>query len=450
MNGDTIVACATPGSYGALSVVRVSGPQTLTVIARIFEPRRRQLSDRRLYFGKLVDPTSRQVLDEGFVVLMRGPRSYTAEDVAEFFIHGGHVNQQRILAAICDCGARLAKQGEFTQRAYLNGRIDLTQAEAVIDLINAKTPASLDLALQQLEGRLSTQLQAMRQQLIDARSLLELNIDFIEEDVPVIDYSEIDQRLAAVADDLEALLCSYARGRLYRDGLKVVIAGRPNVGKSSLFNRLLREHRAIVTAIPGTTRDVIEDTVNLDGVPVRFSDTAGIRDATDEVEQIGVARSRAELDSADLRLLVFDRSAPWTAEDDAVLAAGQSAPHLIVLNKCDTPAAWDSERLGRALPISALHGDGLDALISAILASTNALDRTESDTVVLTNTRHRELLLAAKNGIIAARAAVQRGDEPELVAIEVQDALTAIGEVVGIATPDDWLNNIFSQFCIGK
>lgn len=449
-DGETIVACATPGSYGALSVLRISGPSTLELLARLFEPQPERFRQQQMYFGRFRDPDDARVLDEGYAVVMYGPQSYTGEDLAELFIHGGAVNLRRMLDAIRRAGARLAEQGEFTKRAFLNGRIDLTQAEAVIDLLNAKTEASLDLALRQLEGRLAETLGTLRASLIGVRSALELNIDFIEEDVPLFESAPLVAKLDEALATVQALLQSYDRGRIYRDGLQLAIVGRPNVGKSSLFNALLREHRAIVTPIPGTTRDVLHDTANLQGIPVQLADTAGIHDSGDEVERIGIARSKDQVGRADLLLLVLDASQPLSVADEEIIAAALERPHLVVLNKSDLPPAWDNTRFAGALRVSAQTEAGLEALIERIVDFVGARESQSEASVVLTNARHRDLLERAAASLERARAALLAREEPELVSVDVHETLETIGAISGMTTPDDWLNAIFSQFCIGK
>ncbi|MCA9520047.1 MAG: tRNA uridine-5-carboxymethylaminomethyl(34) synthesis GTPase MnmE [Myxococcales bacterium] len=447
---ETIVANATPGSYGALSVLRISGSRTIAVVQQIFEPLPDRFRQQQMYYGRFRDPEREDVLDEGYVVVMHAPQSYTGEDVAELSIHGGAVNVRRMLDAIRRCGVRLAEQGEFTKRAFLNGRIDLTQAEAVVDLLNAKTEASLDLALRQLEGRLSETLGELRAALIGVRSALELNIDFIEEDVPIFEAGPLVGQLDQALEAIRTLLESYERGRIYRDGLQLAIVGRPNVGKSSLFNALLREHRAIVTPIPGTTRDVLQDTANLRGVPVQLADTAGIHDAGDTVERIGIERSRAQVEHADLLLLVLDPSESLSAADEEIIATVTARPHLVVLNKSDLSPAWDNTRFAHALRVSALTAAGLEELIDRIVDIVGARDPGHEQSVVLTNARHRDLLERAAASLERAREALVGGEEPEFVTVDVQETLDAIGAISGMTTPDEWLNKIFSQFCIGK
>jgi tRNA modification GTPase len=388
------------------------------------------------------------------VVVFRAPKSYTREDVAEIHCHGGYLMVQRVLAVVLQCGARLAEPGEFTKRAFLNGRIDLLQAEAVIDLIQGKSEAALALATHQRQGLLSQRIEGAKAPLIEALALVEAWIDFPEEDVSAGNFSRITHLVKTAIADLYELLSGYALGRVLREGVSVVIAGKPNVGKSSLLNTLVQERRAIVTAVPGTTRDVIEEVISIQGLPVRMIDTAGIRPTEDHIEQEGVRRSLEKIELADLILFVLDGSRPFDAEDRAVAAQLPSARTLLVINKGDLPQALSlppelTPFVG--VTVSTLSGSGIDPLKRAIHNSFfhgTAIDRREF--VALSQARHRDALERALYALRSASENIALSSDLEIIAFDLRSALGFLGEVVGETTPDDILDHIFSRFCIGK
>jgi tRNA modification GTPase len=468
---DTIAAIATPPGEGGIGIVRISGPDALPILERVFIPARRGAwRPFRMRFGRLTDNNGATV-DEALAVYMRAPHSFTAEDVAEISCHGGPLVLSRVLATALACGARQAEPGEFTMRAFLNGRLDLTQAEATLDVIKAKTGAALALAQAQLAGWLAGELRRVRELLLRPLAYVTALIDFPEDEVEAQDIAApLDAGLRA----LEQLLATADQGLVYRQGARVALVGRPNTGKSSLLNALLRADRAIVTPIPGTTRDTLEELANLCGIPVVLVDTAGIAETADPVERLGVARSRAALAAADVAVLVLDTSAPPTDEDAAIVALSEGKPTVLVLNKIDLLAEdkqarrqADKEResvflasMSSCLLVSpsqfvavvmtsALTGAGIDDLANAIatlLLGGAALGGER----MITNPRHRDALRRAIASLRDAIAGHARGAPPDLLAVDLTVALTAIGEITGETVGEDLLAAIFSQFCIGK
>jgi len=443
---DTIAAIATPPGPGGIGVVRASGPAAERLADAVFRRHRTGVwATHRLYHGRIVDADG-AAIDEGLATLMRAPHSYTGEDVLELHCHGSPVLLQRVLQSLLHRGARPARAGEFTKRAFLNGKLDLAQAEAVAELVHARTADAANAAADQLFGRLSAHLATLRQQLIRAKGHLEVGIDFSEEDVALDDTALADDLERARAD-VAALLRTYARGRLLRQGLRVAITGRPNVGKSSLLNALLGAERAIVTPIPGTTRDVIEASADFDGVPVVLYDTAGLRDASDDVERIGVDRARAIAAGADVVLVVLDTSRSL-APQRALLDEG--AP-IAVLNKIDLPPAWSADELAGFHPsvgVSATQPAGIDALRQIV---THRAMRSWSDHLpTLTSARQHQALVQVEASLARAVAALSDRLPPDLVAVDVQAALEHVGAVTGIVTSDEVLDAVFHEFCIGK
>ena len=456
---DTIAAIATPSGVGGIGVVRVSGPAAVTIVPRVFaRPNGAPLCQpetHRVYYGFVIDPAGERV-DEAMLCFMRQPRSYTREDVIEISCHGGTMVTQRVLETVVAHGARVAAPGEFTKRAFVNGRLDLAQAEAVIDLINARTRASHQAALQQLDGVLSRYVQAMREELLQVSVYLEAGIDFPEEDIELISAGSLVTRLQGVAAQLDHLLGTFERGRLVHEGLATAIIGRPNVGKSSLLNALLGRDRAIVSPQPGTTRDTIEATLDLDGLLLRIIDTAGIRSSVDAIEQEGVRRAREVVTRAELLVLVLDGSTALTPDDHALLAETASKPRVLVRNKSDLPACWAPQELGlrEANPppvaISAVHGDGLGTLQQAIVQQALGQESLHQEEVWLTRARHRQNVATALHHVQTATSGLCQGTPVEFVAFDVTEALQQIAEILGESYSDEVLDRIFSSFCIGK
>jgi tRNA modification GTPase len=439
---DTIAAVATPPGQGGVGIVRVSGPLSPDIAERVF--RRRTAGSwrsHRLYGGVVLD-TNQTVIDQGLAVLMRKPRSYTGEDVLEIHCHGSPVLLRSVLAATLAAGARLAEPGEFTRRAFLNGRIDLTQAEAVIDLVRARTETAAVTAAGQLCGQLSSHLESIRGDLLCLKALLEVQIDFADEALAT-----------ACAGAMGSLLHSYQRGKRVRDGVRAVLIGKPNVGKSSLLNALLGEERAIVTAVPGTTRDSIEESVDIGGVSVVLTDTAGLRDDAhaEIVERLGMQRTLMKISEADVVLAVFDSSRPLDAEDERVLAGVRGKRHVIVLNKIDLPAALSADGLGAPqVRVSARQRLGLDDLRAVLEARLDEDAPVDDGVPLLTNLRHHDALRKAVYSLDLARQALLEARPADLVAVDVQESIDRLGEITGAITVEDVLDQIFREFCIGK
>ncbi len=452
---DTIAAISTPLGEGGIGVIRVSGPEAGRIAADIFRRTRNGgLAGHRFYYGAIIDPASGDLLDEAMVVLMRAPRSYTREDVLEIQCHGGSLVVQRILALVLRRGARLAEPGEFTKRAFLNGRIDLVQAEAIIDVIRSKTDAALNLAQHQREGLLSRRIAAVRTRLVNALALIEAHIDFPEDEIGAPATAEIERLVGESGAEIGNLMAGFTGGKVLREGVSVIIAGKPNVGKSSLLNTLLREKRAIVTSFPGTTRDIIEEIVNIGGLPVRMLDTAGVRLTDDPIEQEGVNLTLERIPQADLVLFMVDGARPFDDEDGMLLAVLGSCTVIVVKNKSDLPAVAQlpPDLAGRqVVSISTRTGQGIDdlrAMIHDAFLRGTATDSREY--VALSRARHRDSLGKALNALARFSASLGSGAALELLAWEIREALAAVGEVTGETTPDEVLDLIFMKFCIGK
>ena len=453
--GDTIAAISTPPGEAGIGIVRLSGPEAEPIARRLFRPRRPRghWQSHRLYLGHFLDSQG-HVLDEVLLTLMRAPHTYTREDVVEIHCHSGPAVMKAILGEVLARGARLAKPGEFTLRAFLSGRLDLSQAEGVLEVIKARTEASLRVAQAHLAGGLGRRLGELYVALLGVLAQLEAALDFPEEGAELSPKALMEQ-LAGPHIELEQLLATYRQGRLLREGVRVVLAGRPNVGKSSLLNRLLDADRAIVTDIPGTTRDIIEETLELGGLALCLADTAGLREARDRVEELGVARSRERLAQADLILYLVDVSEPPSPEDARTLEELADRPVLLVMNKMDLPPQLHAQDLGRFSPhpvvaISALTGQGLKDLEEAI-ANLVLAGGVRTDGEMVTQARHAELLARAGEALGQGRELLEQAEPPwELVALEVKEALLALGKITGEEVGEDILDRIFEQFCIGK
>jgi tRNA modification GTPase len=451
---DTIAAIATPPGVGAVAMIRVSGPAAAEIAARVFRghPPGRWRS-HRLYLGRFADATERD-LDRGLAVIMRAPRSYTGEDVVEFHCHGGALVARRILGAVLDAGARAARAGEFTARALLNGRLDLAQAESVADVIGAPTDAALRIAVDQLGGALSQKISGLRDRLLDVKARLEVAIDFSEDDVGQLDSAALAGEAAAIERELRALSATYAHGRVLREGLRVAIVGKPNVGKSSLMNWLLQADRAIVTPVPGTTRDTLEETIDLDGMPIVLVDTAGIHETTEEVERIGIERTRRQIACADVTVIMLDSSRPLGHEDVEILDATRQKGRIILINKTDLPsqleyADLDEEVLTASLRCSLVDGRGLQSL-AAKLVSSALRESAPIDRVTVLRERQRNALDAAAAAVGSAVRSLRIGQPADIVAVDIMSGLDRVGDVTGVTSAEDVLDRIFSEFCIGK
>jgi tRNA modification GTPase len=457
---DTIVAISTPAGRGGLGVVRLSGSRAVDILLRLIQLPNSQLETQRATLGTFAEPESGRALDQVVVTCFRAPHSYTSEDVVEISCHGAPVILRYLEECCLSKGARAAEPGEFTLRAFLNGRIDLTQAEAVRDLIDSQTLYQARVAAQQLGGSVSARLKPHKLVLIDLIARLEAGIDFAEDDVAVIGAQEILRRLEQISRDLEKLVEGYEYGRIVREGLTLAIVGRPNVGKSSLFNCLLNEERAIVTPIPGTTRDLVTETANLGGIPLRFVDTAGVRETVDEVEKIGVKRTYSAIADSDLRLLVVDSSSAWADEDAQLLEKLIPLGSLVVaLNKSDLPphpsslpptANAENAEAYAAVRTSALSDEGILELKEKILEVAAPARDLGQEGEFITNVRHQQLIKSSIAALAKAGHAVEQNIPHEMVLLDLYEALRPLDLITGATHADDILDVIFKTFCVGK
>jgi tRNA modification GTPase len=450
---DTIVAISTPPGRGGIGVVRLAGSDARAIAAPMLRLRH-ELEPGRAILGELIEPATAERIDEVVVTFFAKPHSYTTDDVVEICAHGAPVVLRHVVELAVASGARLAEPGEFTMRAFLNGRLDLTQAEAIRDLIESQTLYQAKVAAQQLEGALSNRLQPVKQKLIELIAALEAGIDFAEDDVPVAAEEDIVRRMGEIRAPLAALESSFAYGRVVQEGMTLAVVGRPNVGKSSLFNRLVERERAIVTATPGTTRDLVSETVSLGGIPVNLIDTAGIRAAYDEAESIGIKKSYEALADADLVLLVTDLSQPTSDDDGRLMEMIGTRPKIVVENKADL---WREQQAGGIqqetngiVRTSALTGEGIERLRSEILRHVGGERSGQREGGFLTNVRHHGLVREAIAGLDAAHSALQQNIPHEMMLLDLYTALRALDGITGATTTDDILNLIFSSFCIGK
>ncbi|MBO4235119.1 MAG: tRNA uridine-5-carboxymethylaminomethyl(34) synthesis GTPase MnmE [Firmicutes bacterium] len=466
MKEETIAAIATPAGEGGIGIIRISGPESKEILGKVFVAANLDIKPRELTYGFIVDPESGETIDEVMACFMPAPATYTREDVAEINCHGGRIPLSKTLSLVLREGARMAEPGEFTKRAFLNGRLDLSQAEAVIDVINSKTEASLDAAIAQLEGKFSFEISGIRSALTDILVDVAVNIDYPDEDIEELTYNKLVERLGSVSEEIKALLESSKSGKILRDGFSVVIVGRPNVGKSSLMNAILRESRAIVTEIPGTTRDTIEEFANISGIPVRLTDTAGIRETEDPVEKIGIERSRSSLDDADLALLLIDGSEGISKEDiDLKSILPDGLPAIVVFNKEDKGLSLtegDMRDFSKPLPymvISLKDESGIKAVEDAIFNASGyseAADDTKSSLKasksgsIVTNVRHQAMLQAADKSIEDAIKAARNRSPLELIEIDISSAYENLGFITGDSVREDVIDQVFSRFCLGK
>ncbi len=458
-NRETIAAVSTPLGIGGIGIIRLSGPRAWSIARKLFIPHRPAsgIKTHHLYLGRILDPATHQSLDEVFLSYLAAPKTYTREDLVEINCHSGSLVLKKILNLVLSQGARLAEPGEFTLRAFLNGRIDLTQAEGVIELLQAQSDQALFQANKLLKGELQKTIVALQDELLSLLAQLEAAIDFPEEELEIINPKDWKQQLAQqVIQPLEILIQAYEDGQIYREGITLVIVGKPNVGKSSLLNRLLQEERAIVTSVPGTTRDTIEEPLTIQGIPFRLIDTAGIHQAREEVEQAGIARSRQKMNEAHLVLFMVDRSSPLDGKDLDLYEEIKDRPHFIILNKMDLPAGLKEEELFRTFPddrrltLSARTGEGLEDLKKQVVVWFLQDHPLETAPALVPTLRQKIILEKTREVLLEAYREISRRVSPEFIAVPVQEALNELGSLVGKTTSEDVLEKIFSRFCVGK
>jgi len=458
MELDTIAAISTPMGEGGIAIIRVSGLEAIQVVDKLFVGKQKlsTVDTHTIHYGFLVDPQSGQRIEEVMVSVMHAPRTFTRENVVEVNCHGGIVSVKRVLEYILDAGARLAEPGEFTKRAFLNGRLDLSQAEAVIDLIRAKSDKAMNIALQQVEGRLSRLIKKLRQDLIETLAHIEVTIDYPEHDVEEYTHQFLLEKCSGVKKEVNRLLQTADQGKILREGLSTAIIGRPNVGKSSLLNTLVHESKAIVTDIPGTTRDVIEEYVTVRGVPLKLLDTAGIRETEDIVERIGVEKSRKVITEADLVLLVLNNHEELSDEDRALIALVQDSHSIIIVNKTDLEAKIDLGEVKALAPnktiisTSLKEEEGIDELEQAIADLYFSGEIEAGDITYVSNARHIHLLKQARQSIEDAIEGIEMGVPVDVAQIDIQKTWELLGEIIGDAVSESLIDQLFSQFCLGK
>lgn len=456
---DTIAAISTAIGEGGIGIVRISGPKSFSIAKQIFKSKQKEsikeFNNRRLYLGNIVD-FNNEIIDEVLLAFFKAPHTYTREDMVEINCHGGLAAQKRILRLVLDAGARIAEPGEFTKRAFLNGRIDLSQAEAVIDIIRAKTDKALSLANRQLSGGMSNKIKTIRKRLLDVLAHIAANIDFPDEDIPEADTKYIAKEISDAKEMVNDLLKRISAGRIIREGLATLILGNTNVGKSSLLNALVDEERAIVTDIPGTTRDIIEEYIDINGIPIKIIDTAGIRETADEVEKIGIQRAMKYLQEAELVLLMLDVSRKLTQDDKNLIQMIKDKTTIAVINKVDLPAKIDEEEIKRTVPaerivkISALKQEGIQELKNVIYDVITAKMGFSDEGLIGAGERQRKVIEAAYAFLVRALEAINNYVPIEMVELDIRDAWRKLGEITGDTVTEDIITTVFQKFCIGK
>jgi tRNA modification GTPase len=455
---DTICALSTAPGRSGIAVVRVSGAQSLAIFRRIFLPKKQwgQVPYRHAMLGKIAEPSGGYEIDEALATCFAATKSYTGEDIVEFSLHGNPVLVTALLDCLCEQGARLAEPGEFTMRAFLHGRLDLTQAEAVNDIIDATTMYQARVAARQCSGSLSRQLKPLKDALVDIIVNLESAVEFVEENLPTASRKILVEQLGRVRQQLRDWIATYRQGRIIKEGFSMAVVGRPNVGKSSVFNALLAQNRSIVTEMPGTTRDLVSEFTNLAGIPARLQDTAGIHQSDDHIEKLGMNRSLEAIVDADAILLVVDRSQPYSQQDAALRQQSSQSLCVVVMNKSDLPSAWPPEEMQKFagnwpfVEVSAKTGSGIEELRTAILKGLLGTAGVQQDSMLITNLRHVHNLEAAEKDLAHAANALQDGLSEEFALVDLHGGLKNLGAITGETGMDDLLSEIFSRFCIGK
>ena len=455
---DTIAAVATAYGEGGIGIIRISGEKALSILEEVFEfaGETSQIVNRRMTYGRIVDRENEQIIDEVLAVYMKGPKTYTAEDVVEINCHGSMVSLRKTLALVLRKGARLAEPGEFTKRAFLNGRLDLSQAEAVIDIIKAKTDRSFDVAMSQLEGALSLRVTEIRQKLLDLLVDITVNIDYPDEDIEELTYDKIEENILLIGEMIEKLLSTADTGRMIREGIRVAIVGKPNVGKSSLMNSLLRETRAIVTEIPGTTRDTIEEAISIRNIPVYLVDTAGIRETSDEVERLGIERSKAAFNEADFIIFIMDGSSAISDEDREIASYLDGRNSVVLINKNDLERGFTNDDVRELVndPViietSLINNEGIEEIENHIEELVYGGELSQHDSTMVNNVRHIELLKQSRDSLRDAMEMTLAREALDFIEVDVRNAYDLLGEITGETVSDDMINEVFARFCLGK
>lgn len=448
----TIAAISTPMGHGGIGIVRVSGDEALTIVQKVFVPKKkRPIKPYTLQLGKIVDEEGKDI-DQVLISFFKAPRTYTGEDVCEINCHGGFMVTKQILALLLKMGAELAKPGEFTERAFLNGKMDLTQAEAVMDLIHSKSEKENTVAVKQVEGFLGEKIQQIKGKIVDLLVDMEANIDYPEYDVEEVENAKIQEVLRDSITQLQQLEATFSSGKILKEGVNTAIVGKPNVGKSSLLNALLHENRAIVTEIAGTTRDTIEEYVTIRGIPLKLIDTAGIRVTNDLVENIGIEKSKKAIQEAELVLLLLDVTSPLSEEDYALLQMVKEKKHLLLVNKIDQERRFSAEELQdpQVIEISIKNGEGLERLEETIESMFSLQELDTDDAVMITNMRHQNLIVQAREELQNALQSVENGIPVDMLSIDIRNAIQHLGEITGETVSEEVIKGIFAKFCLGK
>lgn len=457
---DTIAAIATAYGEGGIGIIRISGPEAKSILDKLFIPKNLEstehIANRRLYYGNVVDKAKNQRIDEVLAVFMNGPRTYTAEDVAEIYCHGSIISLRKILDLALQHGARLAEKGEFTKRAFLNGRLDLTQAEAVIDVIRAKTEKGFHVAVDQMEGALSEKIRSLRSIIMDLLVDVTVNLDYPDEDIEELTYDALEKSLMLINDNIDRLLATADTGRIIREGLHVAIIGKPNVGKSSLMNALLKESRAIVTEIPGTTRDTIEEVLTIQDIPVRLVDTAGIRETEDVIEKIGIEKSKESFNKADLVIFMIDGSRPLSEEDFRIINHIDDNKTIVMINKTDLGQTVSDQEIKSLLPGAATikaairEDKGIEELEQKILSLVYGGKVKQEESLLITNVRHYNLLRNAKEASKDALDMARNREALDFIEVDIKRCWELLGEIIGDSVTEDIIDQVFERFCLGK